>query len=223
MTSSHLGALNGFCWVDVKTHDVPGAAVFFSAVPGRRFAVGESDGRRATKISADGHQIGGVSDLGSPLRPPGTPARIAHYLTVDDVQARTEAATAAGPTRARALRREGQGRIATLIHPVGAAFSLWQTHPSRRWAASAHTPQRMVLARPHPEQACRFHRNVLGTVPGCADFVPVDGLEECTLRWELLVAVDDPDTVAAHARAPGEGMPSDPITPATRVRPARRG
>ncbi|MEW1870510.1 VOC family protein [Streptomyces caelestis] len=195
MTSSHLGAPNGFCWVDVKTHDVPGTAVFFSAVPGRRFAVGESDGRRATKISADGHQIGGVSDLGSPLRPPGTPARIAHYLAV----------------------------IATLIHPVGAAFSLWQTHPSRRWATSAHTPQRMVLARPHPEQSCRFHRHVLGTVPGCADFVPVDGLEEHTLRRELLVAVDDPDTVAAHARAPGEGMPSDPITPATRVRPARTG
>ncbi|WP_254400430.1 hypothetical protein [Streptomyces sp. AC602_WCS936] len=51
---------------------------------------------RATRIFADGHQIGGVSDLSSSLYPPGTPAHIAYYRAVDDIEARTEAATAAG-------------------------------------------------------------------------------------------------------------------------------
>ncbi|MFJ8184961.1 VOC family protein [Streptomyces sp. NPDC096105] len=211
MPSSHLGALNEFCWMDVKTHDVPGTAAFFSAVLGWRFAVDGSDWRRATKIFADGHQIGGVSDLSSPLYPPGTPAHIAYYLAVDDVEARTEAATAAGAHLVLAPFDAGdQGRIATLIDPVGAAFSLWQTHSSHRWSPSARAPQRMVLACPRPEQARHFYQDVLGTVPGCADFVPTHGAEEPGPRWELVVAVDDPDAVAARARGLGHGMPDGP-------------
>ncbi|MGK9463086.1 MULTISPECIES: VOC family protein [unclassified Streptomyces] len=197
--------------MDVKTHDVPGTEAFFSAVLGWRFAVEESDWRRATKILADGHQIGGVSDLSSPLYPPGTPAHIAYYLAVDDVEARTEAATAAGAQLVLAPFDAGnQGRIATLIDPVGAAFSLWQTHPSNRWSPSARTPQRMVLACPRPEQARRFYRDMLGTVPSCADFVATHGPEEPAPRWELVVAVDDPDAVAARARGVGHRMPDGP-------------
>ncbi|MFI9630919.1 hypothetical protein ACIHCL_36300, partial [Streptomyces sp. NPDC052042] len=29
MTTPHLGALNEFCWMDLKTHDVPGTTAFF--------------------------------------------------------------------------------------------------------------------------------------------------------------------------------------------------
>lgn len=211
MTSLHLGALNEFCWMDVKTYDVPGTEAFFSAVLGWRFAVDESDWRRAIKIFADGHQIGGVSDLSSPLYPPGTPAHIAYYLAVDDIEARTEAATTEGAQLVLAPFDAGdQGRIATLIDPVGAAFSLWQTHPANRWSPSARAPQRMVLACPRPEQARCFYRDVLGTVPSCTDFVPTHGAEEPHPRWELVVAVDDPDAVAARARGLGHGMPHGP-------------
>ncbi|MGW7283545.1 VOC family protein [Streptomyces sp. NPDC054844] len=195
--------------MDVKTYDVPGTEAFFSAVLGWRFAVDESDWRRAIKIFADGQQIGGVSDLSSPLYPPGTPAHIAYYLAVDDVQARTEAATAAGAQLVLAPFDAGdQGRIATLIDPVGAAFSLWQTHSSNRWSPSARAPQCMVLACPRPEQARNFYQDVLGTVPSCADFVPTHGAEEPQPRWELVVAVDDPDAVAARACGLGHGMPA---------------
>jgi predicted enzyme related to lactoylglutathione lyase len=197
--------------MDVKTHDVPGTEAFFSAVLGWRFAVDESDWRRAIKIFADGHQIGGVSDLDSPIYPPGTPAHIAYYLAVDDIEARTEAATAAGARLVLAPFDAGdQGRIATLTDPVGAAFSLWQTHPSNRWSSLARAPQRMVLACPRPEQARRFYRDMLGTVPDCADFVPTHGPEERTPCWELVVAVGDPDAVAARARGLGHGMPETP-------------
>ncbi|MFD1832312.1 VOC family protein [Streptomyces desertarenae] len=208
MAASHLGALNEFCWMDLKTHDVPGTAAFFSAVLGWRFAVDEGDWRRAVKIFADGRRIGGVSDLSSPVYPPGTPAHIAYYLAVDDVEARTEAATAAGARLVLAPFDAGdQGRIATLVDPVGAAFSLWQTHPSNRWSPSASAPQRMVLACPRPERARRFYRDMLGTVPGCADFVRMHGPGRCAPRWELVVAVDDPDAVALRARGLGCEMP----------------
>ncbi|CAL9676733.1 VOC family protein [Streptomyces sp. enrichment culture] len=160
--------------MDVKTHEVSRTAAFFSEVLGWHFAVDEDDWRRAIRIFADGQQIGGVSDLSSPLYPPGTPAHIAYYLAVDDIDARTEAATAAGAQLVLAPFDAGdQGRIATLIDPVGAAFSLWQTHPSNRWSPSTRAPRRMVLACPRPERARRFYRDVLGAVPSCADFVPV--------------------------------------------------
>ncbi|CQR59448.1 Putative hydroxylase (plasmid) [Streptomyces leeuwenhoekii] len=194
--------------MDVKTHDVPGTAAFFSEVLGWHFAVDEDDWRRAIKIFADGHQIGGVSDLSSPLYPPGTPAHTAYYLAVDDIDARTEAATAAGAQLVLAPFDAGDlGRIATLIDPVGAAFSLWQTDPSNRWSPAARAPQRMVLACPRPEQARRFYRDMLGTVPSCADFVPVQGTKERAPRWELVVCVDDPEAVAARARDLGHGRP----------------
>ncbi|MFI9629358.1 VOC family protein [Streptomyces sp. NPDC052042] len=184
---------------------------FFSAALGWQFAVDGSDWRRATKIFADGQRIGGVSDLSSPLYPPGTPAHIAYYLAVDDIEARTEAATTAGAQLVLAPFDAGdQGRIATLIDPVGAAFSLWQTDPANRWSPSASAPQRMILACPHPEQARRFYRDVLGTVPRCADFVRMHGPEKCAPHWELVVAVDDPDTMAARARGLGHEMPYGP-------------
>lgn len=37
-----------FCWMDLKTRDVPGTADFFATVLGRRFAIDERDWRRAT-------------------------------------------------------------------------------------------------------------------------------------------------------------------------------
>ncbi|MFJ8769593.1 VOC family protein [Streptomyces clavifer] len=207
----HLGALNEFCWMDLKTHDVPGTAAFFSAVLGWRFAVDEDDWRRATKIFADGHRIGGVSDLSGPLYPPGTPAHISYYLAVDDIEVRTEAATAAGAQLVLAPFDAGdQGRIATLIDPVGAVFSLWQTHPSNRWPPSASAPQRMILACSHPEQARRFYREMLGAVPSCADFVLSHGDADCAPRWELAVGVEDPDTVAARVRGLGQEVSCGP-------------
>ncbi|MDT0444670.1 hypothetical protein [Streptomyces johnsoniae] len=53
------GSLNEFCWMDLKARDVPGTVTFFSEMLGRHFAVDEEDWRQATKITVDGHRIGG--------------------------------------------------------------------------------------------------------------------------------------------------------------------
>ncbi|WP_246096774.1 VOC family protein [Streptomyces botrytidirepellens] len=140
---------NAFCWMDLKTRDLPGTAAFFSKTLGWHFAVDEEDWRQTTAIAVDGHRIGGVSDLAQPVYPPGTPAHIAYYLAVDDVDRRTEAATARGARLVVPPFDAGdQGRMATLIDPVGAAFSLWQPYRFSGWGfppRTAGAPHRMVL------------------------------------------------------------------------------
>ncbi|ONI87278.1 glyoxalase [Saccharothrix sp. ALI-22-I] len=206
--TTHHGSLNSFCWMDLKTHDVPGTAAFFSAVLGWRFAVDEDDWRRATKITAGGYRIGGVSDLANPVYPLGTPPHIAFYIAVDDVERRTEAAVANGAQLIVAPFSAGdQGRLATLIDPVGAAFSLWQAHEFSGWAFPpdlTFTPQSMVLACDQPDQARLFYRDTLGTDLGFAEFVPARGPGAPVSRWELVVGVDDPESVAALARDHGQ-------------------
>ncbi|GAA2253918.1 lactoylglutathione lyase [Streptomyces ruber] len=212
-TPSRPGALGEFCWMDLKTRDLPGTAAFFAATLGWRFAVDETDWRRATKVFADGRPIGGVSDLADPVYPPGTPAHVAYYLAVDDVDRRTGAATAHG---ARVIvppfDAGDQGRMATLVDPVGAAFSLWQARRFGGWDIPAHAtgvPHRMVLVCERPGEARRFYREALGTALAHADFVAGS-----TTGWELEVGVTDLDRVVARARDHGQ----DPV-----VRPDETG
>ena len=198
------GSLYSFCWMDLKTRDVSGTAAFFAAVLGWRFAVDEDDWRRATKISADGHLIGGVSDLSNPVYPPGTPPHIAFYIAVDDVERRAEAAVANG---ARLLIEPfdagDQGRLATLLDPVGAPFSLWQAKEFGGWGfapGSASTPRNLVLACDRPDRARRFYRETLGSDLGLAEFVEASGPGPTVPAWELVVGVEDPRSAVERAR-----------------------
>ncbi len=163
------GPLNEFCWLDLKTRDPSGTAAFFSAVLGWDFAVDEADWRRAVKISAGDHRIGGVSDLAQPVYPPGLPAHVAYYLAVDDVDHRTAVAAENG---ARILvppfDAGDQGRIATLIDPVGAgAVSFWRPRGFAGWPVSPPDeggafPDHMVLVCADPERARHFYTGTTG-------------------------------------------------------------
>lgn len=118
------GPLDEFCWMDLKTRDPNGTAAFFSAVLDWDFAVDEQDWRKAVTISAGDHRIGGLSDLAQPVYPPGLPAHIAYYLAVDDVDRRTAVAAENGAQILVPPFDAGdQGRVATLIDPVGAVVS----------------------------------------------------------------------------------------------------
>lgn len=192
------GSVHEFCWMDLKTRDPAGAAAFFAAALGWHFAVDERDWRRAVKITAGGHPIGGVSDLANPVYPPGTPPHTAFYLATDDVDRRTEVATAHGARLVVGPFDAGdQGRAATLVDPVGAAFTLWQPNRFAGWAfppGVAGTPLRVVLACAEPDRARDFYRELTGTPFARADFTAAPG---ATPGWELVVGVDDPDGVAA--------------------------
>jgi predicted enzyme related to lactoylglutathione lyase len=196
--------------MDLKTRDLPGTAAFFSTALGWRFAVDEDDWRKATKFAANGYQIGSVSDLANPVYPPGTPAHIAYYLAVDDVDRRTEAATANGARLVLPPFEAGdQGRMATLIDPVGAAFSLWQAHLFSGWEFPPHTayaPHRMVLACNEPDQARHFYREMAGAPLADADFITTREAISSAPQWELAVGVDDLEGVAARVRSHGQGV-----------------
>ncbi|MFI6013378.1 VOC family protein, partial [Streptomyces sp. NPDC051243] len=181
--TTRLGSLNEFCWMDLKTRDLAGTTTFFSKTLGWRFAVDEKDWRKATKITVDGHLIGSVSDLANPVYPPGTPAHIAYYLAVDNVDHRAEVATANGARLVVPPFDVGdQGRTATLIDPVGAAFSLWQPRSFAGWQLPSHlacAPHRMVLTCDQPEEARHFYEKTRGTPLNCADFIATCGPRSC--------------------------------------------
>jgi predicted enzyme related to lactoylglutathione lyase len=189
--TTRLGSVNEFCWMDLKTHDLAGTAAFFSQALGWRFAVDEDDWRKATKATVDGHLIGGVSDLANPVYPPGTPAHIAYYLAVDDVDRRAGAAVENGASLVVPPFDAGdQGRTATLIDPFGAAFSLWQPHRFTGWDFPPHlvgAPHRMVLACDQPDAARRFYEETTGASLVHADFVATSGPTASAPRWELVV------------------------------------
>ncbi|XUT58074.1 GNAT family N-acetyltransferase [Streptomyces sp. G9] len=201
------GPLNEFCWMDLKTRDPSGTAAFFAAVLGWDFAVDETDWRRAVKISAGDHWIGGVSDLAQPVYPPGLPAHVAYYLAVDDVDHRTALAAENG---ARILvppfDAGDQGRIATLIDPVGAAVSLWRPRGFAGWPVSppdegGAIPDHMVLVCADPERARHFYTGTTGAPLARTTFL--EAAPGTAPHWEVSVAVGDPDRVAARARELG--------------------
>ncbi|MFE3379210.1 VOC family protein [Streptomyces anulatus] len=213
------GPMNEFCWMDLKTRDPSGTAAFFSSVLGWDFAVDEEDWRRAVKISAGADRIGGVSDLAQPVYPPGTPPHIAYYLAVDDVDHRTDLAVANGARVVVAPFDAGdQGRIATLIDPVGAVLSLWRPRGFAGWPVSATaegTPHHAVLACEDPERAREFYARTTGTPLGRAAFREAGPSPGATgagpaagsaPQWELALAVDDPDAVIRRARAHGPDL-----------------
>ncbi|MGW0826068.1 VOC family protein [Streptomyces sp. NPDC002845] len=202
--------MNRFCWMDLKTRDLPGTAAFFSTALGWRFAVDADDWRQATKIAANGYRIGSVSDLANPVYPPTAPAHIAYYLAVDDVDRRTEAATVHGARLVLPPFEAGdQGRMATLIDPAGAAFSLWQPYRFSGWEfppRTAYAPHRMVLACNEPDQARHFYRETAGAPLADADFITAREPGSSAPQWELAIGVDDLEGVAARVRRHGQGV-----------------
>ncbi|MFB9904414.1 VOC family protein [Allokutzneria oryzae] len=204
-----LGSANEFCWMDLKTRDQSGTAAFLSEALGWRFAVDEEDWRQATKIAVGGHWIGSVSDLANPVYPPNTPAHVAYYLAVDDVDNRTEAATANGARLVVAPFDAGdQGRMATLIDPVGAAFSLWQPHEFTGWRIPPRfpgAPHHMVLACDQPDQARDFYYEVTGTPLRAAAFMTTRETIAAP-QCELSVGVGDLDGVLSRVQNHGQGL-----------------
>ncbi|WP_433396677.1 VOC family protein [Streptomyces sp. CA-146814] len=211
------GPLNEFCWMDLKTHDPSGTAAFFSSVLGWEFAVDEEDWRRAVKFSAGGHRIGGISDLAQPVYPPGTPAHIAYYLAVDDVDHRTAVAAENGAEILVPPFDAGdQGRIATLIDPMGAAFSLWRPSGYAGWPPPPleedkggdegaprieAAPHRMVLVCEDPTRARDFYTETAGTPLARTTFQQGPYGATSAPRWELAIGVHDVEAVVTRACA----------------------
>ncbi|MFI6093050.1 VOC family protein [Streptomyces sp. NPDC051218] len=128
--------------------------------------------------------------------------------TRDNVDRRAEAATVNGARLVVPPFDAGdQGRVAALIDPVGAAFSLWQPRRFTGWKVPriAGAPQRMILACDQPDKARHFYGQTNGTPPTSADFIATRGPGPSAPQWELAVDVDDLDSVVTRARDHGHG------------------
>ncbi|WP_158849583.1 VOC family protein [Saccharothrix deserti] len=172
----HSSSPDGFCWFDLKARDVAATAGTLTAAFGWR-AADPGGLRSAHVLEHRGFRIGGLSDLSAPVYPAGLPDHVALYLAVDDAQSRTAAAVAAG---ARVLVEPfdvpEQGRVATLVDPVGAVVSLWEPGGFAGWEHPDDldgAPAVPVHRGPDPEAARAFYRRSgLGT--GAASFEHAD-------------------------------------------------
>ncbi|MEU3272993.1 VOC family protein [Saccharomonospora sp. NPDC006951] len=202
-----------FCWLDVKTRDPAALDRFFARTLGWEFAVDEQDWRKATVISVAGQRIGGVSDLANPVYPAGTPAHAAFYLTVEDAEARTEAALAHGARLVVGPFDAGeQGRMSTLVDPEGVAFSLWQPFAFPGWSLPSGVsgaPAALRLSCADPVASRRFYEESLATPLPPEFFVAAQQGDKSAPQWELLVEVDDLSAIRTRVGALGEGVAED--------------
>jgi predicted enzyme related to lactoylglutathione lyase len=169
----HRRGPGSFCWFDLKTHDVAATGAALSTDLG--WSVTEPRRLRAAVIlSYSEHPVASLSDLSNPVYPAGIPEHIAWYLAVDDLDARTRAALAAGAELVvEPFELPGLGAMSTIIDPFGAAVSLWEQHGFSGWThppRAPRTPSAPHHHGPDPAAARDFY-SALGLDDPAAAFV----------------------------------------------------
>ena len=131
-----------FCWLDLKTRRPRVTSEFLANAFGWDFRVDENSWRTLTFITADGHDLGGFSDLSAPVYPVDAPDHIALYLAVSDIAATVAAAVeASAQLLVPAFDAGDTGQIATLIDPYGCAVSLWERSGQHGWTHPPSLPR----------------------------------------------------------------------------------
>ncbi|GAB2636494.1 VOC family protein [Nocardia goodfellowii] len=189
--------------MDCKSVDVDVAARVFADEFGWECRVDPNDWRGAIKARADRHWVAGVSNLGSPLYPRGTPPHISYYLGVEDAAAVHHLATSHGASSLLAPTPiADQGTLATIVDPFGAVVSLWQPQTFTGWShpLGPRTPSQVVHESRDPAAAERFYRRQLGLRLKDADFTPplpgdpLDG----DAAWTVAIEVAGESMRAVH-------------------------
>jgi len=116
-----------FCWNELATRDPAAAEQFYSQLFGWEFEhAGTDEGPPYWMIENDERRNGGMRQIGDEL-PPGVPAHWLVYFAVDDVDASSEKATAAGAqVMAPKISAGDFGSFAVFTDPAGAAFALFE-------------------------------------------------------------------------------------------------
>lgn len=112
------------CWADLTTSDLPGARAFYGPLLGWDFEDRGPDFGHYHMASLRGRTVAGAGPLQGP---PGAPPRWTVYLhtaNLDAALARVQAL--GGSVLAPATHIPGQGRLAVISDPTGAAVGIWQ-------------------------------------------------------------------------------------------------
>lgn len=163
MTGYPLGAP---CWLELAASDPAAACRFWTGLMDwTPIDAGADGGVAYTRLQLDGRDVGAVCGLQPAQREHGVPSHWNVYFAVEDVDARSAMARAAG---GRVLAEPFDvgllGRMAVVADPEGASFCLWQprAHPG---AGAVHEERAMgwvELATRDPAKAAAFYARLLG-------------------------------------------------------------
>lgn len=126
--------MNGFWWANLSTSDDAAAAKFYGSVLGWSYdeaPISETMVHRNATLGA--HQIAGID----PLMPGSEwPTAWTNYVYLEDIDAAVATAKELGATIAmEPMDVMGEGHMAIILDPTGAAIGLWQ--PGRHTGADA--------------------------------------------------------------------------------------
>lgn len=109
-------------WEDARLTDVPAGKRFYREVFGYTYDPVEGAPADYTRFAVNGQLAGGMGGMMG--APEGTPSHWAPYFAVADVDAAVSTAERGGATVAVAAENTPFGRVAVLVDPFGAAFSV---------------------------------------------------------------------------------------------------
>lgn len=153
-------------WVDLQTTDPEAAKAFYSGLFDWHFDdMPAGEGSVYSMVVKDGEYVTAVSGLSPEAVAQGQPATWNTYIAVDDVDAATEAARAAGgQVFMGPLEVMEAGRMSIVADPTGAVFSLWQAK-QHKGATLVNEPGTLIwneLLTDDGEAAYPFYGKVLG-------------------------------------------------------------
>lgn len=159
-----------FVWYELMTTDAPAACAFYRQVIGWASDAAQMPGLDYTLMSNAHGQVAGVMPLPAEVLAAGGRPAWSGFVEVDDVDASTAAAQAAGARVCVAPQDiPGVGRFATLADPQGAVFNLYRGNagpekPQPSGAAGA-VGWHELMAR-EPAGAWAFYRGLFGWAAG---------------------------------------------------------
>lgn len=223
-------------WIDVSTTDLGAAISFYSALFGWE---AEDQGPEA------GHyhlfRVRGLEVAGAgPVAAPGQPSAWTTYIAVDDADAATTGAAAAGgEVLVPPMDVLDSGRMALIADPTGAVVGLWQAnrHVGARLVNEPGTWIWSECSTPDPARASAFYATafdwdvvpmdesgdyLVASVGGraVAGVLPMagDGWEGVPPMWTPYFADDDVDALAERVASLGGTVIVAPFdTPAGRT------
>ncbi len=216
-------------WVDLSCKDVEAAKTFYSSLFGWSYEeIPDQDPPYTEIMKGEGH-VGGM--MKQPSEQEKMPAWWNVYAAVDDVDATTEKAKAAGAQVLMApMDVMDAGRMSFIVDPFGASLGLWQSKKNPG-ATVVNEPGAFTWAEvfaPNTDKVVTFYNEVLGLEKEVLDMGDepytafkagdrtVAGtmpppMEEVPSHWHVYFGTDDCAKTMEDVKAAGGTIKAGPI------------
>lgn len=221
-------------WLDLATTDVEGSKAFYSDIFGWEWEQNETDqpDNHYYMARLKGRDAAGLMQQAQEQVDMGLPCMWNLYMTVADVDAVAAAvADAGGSVMAPPFDVMDAGRMAVLVDPTGAVFSIWQPKDNIG-AEIVNEPGAFTwaeLTTTDQAGAAEFYEKLFGMtsqtdeMPGLGEmtFLKIDGedvasampppMEGIPNSWGVYFAVDDTDATCARIEELGGQVLAEPF------------